>query len=33
MWDTCLDDPDGCRIHFVSPTDTPEETKLSDVKG
>jgi lactoylglutathione lyase len=33
MWDTTLLDPDGYRIHFGSPTDTPEETKLSEVKG
>ena len=33
MWDTCLTDPDGYRIHFVSATDTPKETKLSDAKG
>ena len=33
MWDTLLLDPDGYRIHFGSPTDTPEETKLSEVKG
>jgi lactoylglutathione lyase len=33
LWDTTLSDPDGYRIHFASPTDTPEETKLSDVKG
>jgi lactoylglutathione lyase len=33
MWDICLADPDGYLIHFESPTDTPEETKLSEVKG
>jgi lactoylglutathione lyase len=33
MWDTCLADPDGYRLHFESPTATPEETKLSEVKG
>jgi lactoylglutathione lyase len=33
MWDTSLSDPDGYRIHFASRTDTPEETKLSEVKG
>ena len=33
MWDTCLIDPDGYRLHFESPTDRPEETKLSDVRG
>jgi len=26
-------DPDGYRLFFESPTDTPEETKLSEVKG
>jgi lactoylglutathione lyase len=29
MWDTTLTDPDGYRLHFDSPTDTPEDTKLS----
>jgi lactoylglutathione lyase len=33
LWDTALSDPDGYRIHFASPTDTPEETKLSEVTG
>jgi lactoylglutathione lyase len=33
MWETSLSDPDGYQIHFGSPTDTPEETKLSEVKG
>jgi lactoylglutathione lyase len=33
LWDTSLTDPDGYRIHFASPTDTPEETKLSEMKG
>jgi hypothetical protein len=32
MWETALSDPDGYRLHFESPTDVPEETKLSDVK-
>ena len=32
MWDTCLADPDGYKLHFVSQTDIPEETKLSDVR-
>ena len=32
MWDTRLTDPDGYRIHFESPTDSPEETRLSEVK-
>ncbi len=30
MWDTCLDDPDGYRLHFESSTDVPEETRLSE---
>jgi lactoylglutathione lyase len=33
MWVTGLTDPDGYRLFFESPTDTPEETKLSEVKG
>jgi catechol 2,3-dioxygenase-like lactoylglutathione lyase family enzyme len=33
MWETSLSDPDGYRIHFGSPTNTAEETKLSEVKG
>jgi lactoylglutathione lyase len=33
MWVTCLSDPDGYRLEFASPTDTPEETKLSELKG
>jgi catechol 2,3-dioxygenase-like lactoylglutathione lyase family enzyme len=33
MWVTGLTDPDGYRLEFASPTDTPEETKLSKVKG
>jgi lactoylglutathione lyase len=33
MWDTCLTDPDGYRLHFDSPTDTPEETRLSEVSA
>ena len=32
MWDTTLTDPDGYCLHFDSPTDTPEETKLSETK-
>ena len=32
MWDTMLSDPDGYRLHFDSPTDTPEETRLSEVR-
>jgi lactoylglutathione lyase len=33
MWDTTLIDPDGYRLHFDSRTDTPEDTKLSELKG
>jgi lactoylglutathione lyase len=33
LWDTCLADPDGYRLHFESPTDTPEGTKLSEAVG
>ena len=33
MWVTSLSDPDGYRIDFESATDTPEDTKLSDVKS
>ena len=32
MWVTTLEDPDGYRLHFVSTTDTPEDTKLSAVR-
>jgi lactoylglutathione lyase len=32
LWDTALSDPDGYRLHFESPTDVPEETKLSEVQ-
>jgi catechol 2,3-dioxygenase-like lactoylglutathione lyase family enzyme len=31
MWVTSLDDPDGYRIEFESLTDTPEDTRLSDL--
>ena len=31
LWETLLRDPDGYRIFFDSPTDVPEETKLSEV--
>jgi|SRR5436853_839568 len=30
MWVTSLLDPDGYRLEFESPTDTPEETVLSE---
>ena len=33
MWVTHLDDPDGYRVEFESPTDVPEETKHSDLKS
>ena len=32
LWVTSLSDPDGYRLGFGSPTDTPEETKLSEVQ-
>jgi lactoylglutathione lyase len=32
MWVTGLSDPDGYRLYFESATDTPEDTKLSEVK-
>src|SRR5690349_12248778 len=31
MWVTGLSDPDGYRLFFESATDTPDETKLSEV--
>jgi lactoylglutathione lyase len=31
LWATTLSDPDGYRIEFESPTDVPEDTKLSEV--
>ncbi len=33
MWVTSLSDPDGYSLHFESPTDVAEETKLSEMKG
>ena len=30
QWETFLSDPDGYRIVFVSPTDLPEDTELSE---
>jgi lactoylglutathione lyase len=33
MWVTTLRDPDGYRLEFESPTETPEDTKLSEVKA
>jgi lactoylglutathione lyase len=32
MWTTGLTDPDGYRLGFESLTDTPEDTKLSNMK-
>jgi lactoylglutathione lyase len=32
LWVTGLCDPDGYRLGFGSPTDTPEDTKLSELK-
>ena len=32
LWDMRLPDPDGYWLHFESPTDVPEETKLSAVR-
>src|ERR1019366_1212075 len=32
MWVTVLNDPDGYKLDFESVTDTPEETKLSEVE-
>jgi len=32
MWVTNLCDPDGYQLGFESPTDTPEETKLSELQ-
>ena len=31
LWVTSMQDPDGYNIHFESPTDIPEHTKLSDL--
>lgn len=31
MWVTCLSDPDGYRLDFESPTNVPEDTKLSEI--
>jgi lactoylglutathione lyase len=32
LWTTDLTDPDGYHLGFGSPTDTPEDTKLSELK-
>lgn len=29
MWDVALTDPDGYKLHFESPTETPEDTEYS----
>jgi hypothetical protein len=31
-WEIFLRDPDGYKVAFCSPTDVPEETKLSELK-
>ena len=33
MWVTSLNDPDGYRIEFESPTDVPEDTTYADASG
>ncbi|HEV7673487.1 MAG TPA: hypothetical protein VGQ12_03045 [Candidatus Angelobacter sp.] len=33
LWVTSVQDPDGYRLEFASPTDVPEETVFSDVRG
>jgi hypothetical protein len=33
LWNFLLTDPDNYRIEFASPTETPEETKLSELAG
>jgi lactoylglutathione lyase len=32
MWVTSLTDPDGFRLFFASLTDTPEDTRLSEIR-
>jgi hypothetical protein len=32
MWVTILTDPDGYKLDFESPTDTPEESVYEDMK-
>jgi lactoylglutathione lyase len=32
LWDFQVSDPDGYQLHFASPTNVPEETKLSELK-
>lgn len=31
LWATTLSDPDGYRVEFESPTDVPEDPKLSEI--
>jgi len=33
LWVTSLTDPDGYHLEFASPTDVPEETKLSELQS
>ena len=33
LWVTSVQDPDGYKLEFASPTDVPEETVFSDVRG
>ena|SRR5689334_10648391 len=33
MWVTTIEDPDGYRLDFESPTDVAEDTKLSEVSA
>jgi catechol 2,3-dioxygenase-like lactoylglutathione lyase family enzyme len=33
MWVTCISDPDGYKLDFESPTDVPEETRLSEFEA
>jgi lactoylglutathione lyase len=33
LWTFSLSDPDGYRLEFASPTEVPEETRLSEVEG
>jgi len=33
QWETSLSDPDGYKVVFVSPTDLPEDTELSETEA
>jgi lactoylglutathione lyase len=33
LWVTQVNDPDGFKLFFASPTDVPEDTKLSEVSA